>query len=204
MFHLQVSPKSLFVSLLAMKPGLRHATVLMAGGQQRLCYFISGSSEPRPYPRLLIWDGVVEVVSFCPDIRTHRAVIHDPWLQSPDFRCMSPACSGLKINFDAKKCRVQDANILRKLRDTEYRVTIEGDSVMDVKTMLGREGIRKADMHKLPGAKLQKWTLYTEDKLKKMTAKGDSYEDIKTVRSQWLFSWHLQLSVILTPVPTGS
>lgn len=52
---------------------------------------------------------------------------------------------------------MQDAHILRKLRDTDYRVTVEGNSVMDVNKMLGREGINKEDTYKLPESKLQKW-----------------------------------------------
>lgn len=96
---------------------------------------------------------------------------------------MSPYCSDHVVQFNDKKHRKQEARILEKLRHTEYMVTREGNSVMDVKEILKHEGVKKADIQKLPGAKLQKWTLYTEEKLKKMTARGDSYEDIKTVRS---------------------
>lgn len=95
---------------------------------------------------------------------------------------MSSSCSDHVVQFNDKKHRKQEARILEKLRHTEYMVTREGNSVMDVKKMLEGEKIKKMDIQKLPGAKLQKWTLYTEEKLKKMTAKGDSYEDIKTVR----------------------
>lgn len=125
----------------------------------------------------------MRVVSFCPDIRPYRAVLHDPLLESPGFHCANPLCSGFKVKFSAKKCQNQDAKILATLRDTEYRVTVEGNSCTDVKKKLEREGVNKADVQKLPGARLQKWNLYTEDKLKKMTAKGDSYQEIKTVRS---------------------
>lgn len=137
-------------------------------------------------------------------MRPYRAVLHDPSLQSPDFRCMNPLCSGVKVHFNAKKCQKQDARILAKLRDTEYRVTVEGNSCTDVKKMLEREGLKKVNIQKLPGAKLQKWNLYTEDKLRKMSAKGDSYEDIKTVRSQCLSILCAQLSVSLTSALTGA
>lgn len=128
----------------------------------------------------------MDIISYCPDIELYRAVIHDPLIQSPHFLCMSSSCSDHVVQFNDKKHRKQEARILEKLRHTEYMVTREGNSVMDVKEMLEREEIKKMDIQKLPGAKLQKWTLYTEEKLKKMTAKGDSYEDIKTVRSRCL------------------
>ncbi|KAG6362657.1 hypothetical protein INS49_007749 [Diaporthe citri] len=130
--------------------------------------------------RFTIPDPKMKVVSFCPDVRPYRAVIHDPLVQSPGFRCMNHLCSDVKIIFNAKKCQNQNAKILAKLRDTEYSVTVEGNSCTDVKKKLEREGLKKVDIQKLPGARLQKWNLYTEDKLKEMTAKGDSYEDIKT------------------------
>ncbi|KAK7704159.1 hypothetical protein SLS64_008717 [Diaporthe eres] len=129
--------------------------------------------------RFTIPDPKMKVVSFCPDIRPYRAVLHDPSVQSPGFRCMNPLCSDVKIKFNAKKCQKQDAKILARLRDTEYKVTLEGQSCTDVKKMLESKGLDKADIQKLPGARLQKWNLYTEDKLKKMAANGDSYEDMK-------------------------
>lgn len=168
----------------AMKPGQDHAADLVAGVQQRPYHFIVLSSN---WHFLWNWsltcEYSVDVISYCPGIQSYRAVIHDPLIQCPDFRCMSSSCSGHQIQFNDKKHRKQEARILEKLRHTEYMVTREGNSVMDVKEMLKREGIKKVDIQKLPGAKLQKWNLYTEEKLKRMTAKGDSYEDIKTVRS---------------------
>lgn len=97
---------------------------------------------------------------------------------------MNPLCSDVKVNFKAKKCQKQDAKILARLRDTEYKVTLEGKSCTDVKKMLESKGLNNTDIQKLPGARLQKWNLYTEDKLKKMAAEGASYEDMKMVRSQ--------------------
>lgn len=146
----------------------------------------------------------MKVVSFCPDIRPYRAILHDPLVQSPGFHCMNPLCSDAKVNFNAKKCQKQDARILAKLLDTEYKVRVEGNSCTDVKKTLESEGLKKVDIQELPGARLQKWNLYTEDMLKKMTAKGDSYEDIKTVRSQWLSILCVQFSVSLTSALTGA
>lgn len=115
--------------------------------------------------------------------------ICDPLLQSPEFPCMSSDCAGLNVKFDVIKSRKQEEKIIDLLSDTEYRVTLEGDGYNDVEEMLKLKGIdKKTDMWKLPGAKLQKWNLYTEDKLKRMTAKGASYKDIKTVRLQCLLS----------------
>lgn len=125
----------------------------------------------------------MEIISYCPDVQPYRAIIQGPLIQSPEFRCMSSSFSGYKVQFNDKKHPKQEARILEKLRHHEYIVTREGNSVMDVKEMLELKEIKKMDIQKLPGSKLQKWTLYTEEKLKKMTAKGDSYKYIKTVRS---------------------
>ena len=74
--------------------------------------------------------------------------------------------------------------MLDLLSDTQnsLRVIIEGETYTNVEQSLKGKGIdMKTDMWKLPGAKLQKWNLYTEDKLKEMTANGDSYNVIKAV-----------------------
>lgn len=155
-------------------------------------------------PWLLTDDVLVKIITFCPDVRPYRAVIHDPKIQAPGFHCMNPLCSGLKIKFDPTKCQNQARKILEKLRDTNYRVTTEGNSCTDVKQLLEQKGIRAVDLRKLPGARLQKWNLYTQDKLKEMTAKGASYEDIKTVRLQCLLFLHVVLCLSLIPGLTGS
>lgn len=125
--------------------------------------------------------------------------IYDPLLQSPEFPCMSPTCAGLKVQFDVNMSQKQEDKILDLLSDTDYKVTLGGMSYADVKEMLKCKGIDlKTDMWKLPGAKLQKWNLYTEDQLRKMTAKGASYNKIKAVRTLNLLSYHIYLSVALT------
>lgn len=144
-------------------------------------------------PQLLTWDALVDVISFCPDIRPYRAVIHDPLLQSPDFPCENEKCRAFKAKFKATKSQKQDAKVLAKLRDTDYKVRVEGYSFTDVKERLKHEGIKMVNIWKLPGAELQKWNLYTEDKLKEMSAKGDSYDDIKIVRSWCLPSIHEEI-----------
>jgi hypothetical protein len=111
--------------------------------------------------------------------------IRDPSLLSPEFPCTTSTCAGFKVQFDANKCREQEAIMLDLLSDTQnsLRVIIEGESYTNIEQALKGKGIdMKTDMWKLPGAKLQKWNLYTEDKLKEMTANGDSYNVIKAVR----------------------
>ncbi|KKY35312.1 hypothetical protein UCDDA912_g04732 [Diaporthe ampelina] len=93
---------------------------------------------------------------------------------------MNTICSGFKTKFDATKYQDQEARILARLRDTDYKVTIEGNGYMDLETVMKGKGIKKKDLMKFPGAELKLWNLYTEDKLKEMTANGASYEDIKT------------------------
>lgn len=132
-------------------------------------------------------------------MRARHAPIHDPLLQSPEFPCMSSTCEGLNVKFDVNKSRKQEDKILDLLSDTDYSVTLQGDGYTDVEEMLKLKGIdKKTDMWKLPGAKLQKWNLYTEDKLKKMTAKGASYNEIKAVRYLCLLPYHICLIVALT------
>lgn len=165
---------------------------------------ISSSNLHSSFPWLLTYDILVRIITFCPDVRPYRAVIHDPKIQAPGFHCMNPLCSGLKVKFNATRCQNQARKILETLRDTNYRVTVEGNSCTDVKKLLEQKGIRGVDLRKLPGAKLQKWNLYTQDKLKEMTAKGESYENIKTVRLQCLLFLHVVLCLSLMPGLTGS
>lgn len=127
-----------------------------------------------------------------------RVPIHYPGLQSPKFPCMNALCSGYKTKYNATKYQEQKARILAQLRDTDYKVTVEGNAYMKVGFM--KKTRRTATEDK---SKLNWWNLYTEDKLKEMTANGDSYEDIKTVRPHCFCSLHLYLSVPLTLISSG-